>query len=236
MIGRYDLHIHSCLSPCGEEEMTPNNIVGMAQVLELSILAVSDHNTALQLPAIEKLAREAGILFVPGIEISTAEEAHILSLFPDVPSALAMGEEVYAALPPVKNRPEIFGNQFILDENDEKIGELDKLLINATTLSIGEVFQRVRAHGGVPVPAHIDKNAYSVIASLGMIPPELGVRAVEISDSGRKKGYRPPEEGVFVLNDSDAHCLDVMCGHEAGEIELDRWSVRALLELLRGEG
>lgn len=236
MIGRYDLHIHSCLSPCGEEEMTPNNIVGMAQVLELSILAVSDHNTALQLPAIEKLAREAGILFVPGIEISTAEEAHILSLFPDVPSALAMGEEVYAALPPVKNRPEIFGNQFILDENDEKIGELDKLLINATTLSIGEVFQRVRAHGGVPVPAHIDKNAYSVIASLGMIPPELGVKAVEISDSGRKKGYRPPEEGVFVLNDSDAHCLDVMCGHEAGEIELDRWSVRALLELLRGEG
>ncbi len=236
MIGRYDLHIHSCLSPCGEEEMTPNNIVGMAQVLELSILAVSDHNTALQLPAIEKLAREAGILFVPGIEISTAEEAHILSLFPDVPSALAMGEEVYAALPPVKNRPEIFGNQFILDENDEKVGELDKLLINATTLSIGEVFQRVRAHGGVPVPAHIDKNAYSVIASLGMIPPELGVRAVEISDSGRKKGYRPPEEGVFVLNDSDAHCLDVMCGHEAGEIELDRWSVRALLELLRGEG
>ena len=215
--------------------MTPNNIVGMAQVLELSILAVSDHNTALQLPAIEKLAREAGILFVPGIEISTAEEAHILSLFPDVPSALAMGEEVYAALPPVKNRPEIFGNQFILDENDEKVGELDKLLINATTLSISEVFQRVRAHGGVPVPAHIDKNAYSVIASLGMIPPELGVKAVEISDSGRQKGYRPPK-GVFVLNDSDAHCLDTMCDHEAGEIELERWSVRALLELLRGEG
>ena len=234
MTGRYDLHIHSCLSPCGDEEMTPNNIVGMAQVLELQILAVSDHNTARQLPAVEKLCREAGILFVPAIEISTAEEAHILSLFPDVQSALAMGEEVYDALPPVKNKPEIFGNQFILNENDEKVGELDKLLINATTLPIGEVFKRVRAHGGVPVPAHIDKNAYSVISSLGMIPPELGGRAVEVSDSGVKKGYRPPEEGYFVLNDSDAHCLDVMCGHEAGEIELERWSVRALLELLRG--
>ena len=234
MTGRYDLHIHSCLSPCGDEEMTPNNIVGMAQVLELQILAVSDHNTARQLPAVEKLCKEAGILFVPAIEISTAEEAHILSLFPDVQSALAMGEEVYEALPPVKNKPEIFGNQFILDENDEKVGELEKLLINATTLPIGEVFKRVRAHGGVPVPAHIDKNSYSVISSLGMIPPELGVRAVEVSDSGVKKGYCPPEEGYFVLNDSDAHCLDVMCGHEAEEIELERWSVRALLELLRG--
>ena len=153
MTGRYDLHIHSCLSPCGDEEMTPNNIVGMAQVLELQILAVSDHNTARQLPAVEKLCREAGILFVPAIEISTAEEAHILSLFPDVQSALAMGEEVYDALPPVKNKPEIFGNQFILDENDEKVGSWKSSSINATTLPIGEVFKRVRAHGGVPVPA-----------------------------------------------------------------------------------
>ena len=105
----YDLHIHSCLSPCGEEEMTPNNIVGMAQILELQLLAVADHNTARQLPAIAELAEQAGILLVPAIEITTAEEAHILSLFPDLPSALAVSDILYDALPPVKNRPDIFG-------------------------------------------------------------------------------------------------------------------------------
>ncbi len=233
MKGYYDLHVHSCLSPCGDEEMTPGNIVGMAQILGLSILAVSDHNTARQLPAVDALCKEAGILFVPGIEISAAEEAHILCLFPDLPSALAMGEEAYAALLPVKNRPDIFGNQFILDENDRPVGELSKLLINATALSIGEVFRRVRAHGGVPIPAHIDKSSYSVIASLGVIPPELGAKTVEVSDAGRQKGYRPPEDGYRVIHDSDAHCLDVFCAHEPGELELDRWSARAVVELLQ---
>ena len=82
MLIPYDLHIHSCLSPCGEEEMTPNNIVGMAQLLELGMIAVADHNTARQLPAIEQLAREAGVLLVPAIEVTTAEEAHVLSFFP----------------------------------------------------------------------------------------------------------------------------------------------------------
>ena len=87
MLAPYDLHIHSCLSPCGEEEMTPNNIVGMAQILGLSVFAVADHNTARNLPAVRKLAEEAGLLFIPAMEITTAEEAHILSLFPSVEAA-----------------------------------------------------------------------------------------------------------------------------------------------------
>ena len=132
MKGYYDLHVHSCLSPCGDEEMTPGNIVGMAQILGLSILAVADHNTARQLPAVDALCREAGILFVPGIEISAAEEAHILCLFPDLPSALAMGEEAYAALPPVKNRPDI----------QELSGEITRGMEIVFVSSMEEVLER----------------------------------------------------------------------------------------------
>lgn len=234
MLISYDLHIHSCLSPCGEEEMTPNNIVGMAQLLELGMIAVADHNTARQLPAIQKLAEEAGILLVPAIEITTAEEAHVLSLFPDVPAALEVGELVYDALPPVRNRPDIFGTQVIMDEQDNPCGELDKLLINATRLSIGEVFRVVRSVGGVPVPAHVDKSAYSVISSLGMIPPELEAKSVEISPQGLKRGFVLPEREKYrVITDSDAHALETMSMHTACTMELTECSVKAVLDDLR---
>lgn len=234
MLIPYDLHIHSCLSPCGEEEMTPNNIVGMAQLLELGMIAVADHNTARQLPAIEQLAGEAGILLVPAIEVTTAEEAHVLSLFPDVPSALEMGELLYEALPPVKNRPDIFGTQVIMDAEDTPVGELDKLLINATRLSIGEVFREVRALGGVPVPAHVDKSAYSVISSLGMIPPELEAKTVEISPQGIQRGFVLPEREKYrVISDSDAHALEIMSMHSPCTMELAECSVEAVLDYLR---
>lgn len=234
MLVPYDLHIHSCLSPCGDEEMTPNNIVGMAQLLELPVIAVADHNTARQLPAVQKLAEEAGILLVPAIEITTAEEAHILSLFPDLESALAMSDELYEALPPVRNKPDIFGAQIIMDEEDNPTGELTKLLINATRFTIGEVFKRVRGHGGVPVPAHIDKSSYSVLSSLGMIPPELEVKTVEVSPNGIKKGFVPPgDEKYRVITDSDAHALEVLSGHEASAMELEELSIEAILRKFR---
>ena len=234
MLVPYDLHIHSCLSPCGDEEMTPNNIVGMAQLLELPVIAVADHNTARQLPAVQKLAEEAGILLVPAIEITTAEEAHVLSLFPDLESALAMSDELYEALPPVRNKTDIFGAQIIMDEDDNLTGELTKLLINATRFPIGEVFKRVRGHGGVPVPAHIDKSSYSVLSSLGMIPPELEVKTVEVSPNGIKKGFVPPgDEKYRVITDSDAHALEVLSGHEASAMELEELSIEAILRKFR---
>lgn len=235
MLAPYDLHIHSCLSPCGEEEMTPNNIVGMAQILGLSVFAVADHNTARNLPALRKLAEEAGLLFIPAMEITTAEEAHILSLFPSVEAALEMGEELYAALPPVRNKPEVFGFQRILDENDRETGELEKLLINAAMFPIDTVFEKVRGYGGVPIPAHIDKSAYSVISSLGVIPPELDVKTVEVSPGGVDRGFAPPDgEEYFVITDSDAHDLETMSGHEARSLELAELSVEEILKRFGG--
>ena len=225
---RYDLHIHSCLSPCGEEEMTPNNIIGMAQILELDAIAVADHNTAKNLPAVMALGQASGVLVIPAIEVTTAEEVHVLSLFPDLPSALEMDRILYEALPPVMNRPDIFGRQLWMDEEDTVLGETDKLLINATSLSIEKVFQQVRALGGVPIPAHIDKNAYSVLSNLGFIPPELEAVTVEVK--------RPPfagADGYRVITDSDAHSLETLAEHDAGVLEVAEATVAAVLDALR---
>lgn len=225
---RYDFHIHSCLSPCGEEEMTPNNIIGMAQILELDAIAVADHNTAKNLPAVMALGAEAGVLVVPAIEISTAEEVHVLSLFPSLEAALEMDELLYDVLPPVKNRPDIFGRQLWMDKDDGLLGETDKLLINATSLSIEQVFKEVRARGGLPIPAHIDKNAYSVLSNLGFIPPELAAKTVEVA--------HPPfagAAGLKVISDSDAHALEVLAQHEAHTLEVADAAVSGVLDALR---
>ena len=120
-----DLHIHSCLSPCGDNDMTPGNILGMAVVKGLEIVAISDHNTARNLPAAEKIAEAYGLLLVPAIEITTSEEVHMLGYFPDVPTAVAFGEMLKAHLPPKKNKPAFFGEQLVMNEDDEVIDHED---------------------------------------------------------------------------------------------------------------
>ena len=127
----YDLHIHSCLSPCGSEDMTPNNIVNMACLLGLDVIAVSDHNSCKNLPAVCKLAQMRGLTVVPAMEACTAEEVHVLCLFETLSGAMAFGERIYESLPPILNQPEIYGEQLILDEKDNIVGKEPKLLINA---------------------------------------------------------------------------------------------------------
>ena len=112
----YDLHLHSCLSPCGDNDMTPNNIVHLASMIGLDVIAVSDHNAAKNLPAVCKVAQETDLLVIPAMELCSAEEIHLLCLFPTLEQALACSEAVYPYLPRVKNRPDIFGEQLILDE------------------------------------------------------------------------------------------------------------------------
>lgn len=223
----YDFHIHSCLSPCGDNDMTPNNIVGMAGILGLDAIAVSDHNSALNLPAVCKLGQEQGLLVVPAIEITTAEEVHVLSLFPSLDAALSMGEELYSLLPNIPNAPEIFGDQLILDEHDQVTGTVEKLLINATSLSLEKVFDKVRTWGGVPIPAHIDKTAYSVISNLGFIPPELGVTTVEV----KNPPYRAAQP-YRIITDSDAHALEIMSVHEGRKVKADGKTIADVLALL----
>ena len=142
---RYDLHLHSCLSPCGDTDMTPNNLVNMAALLGCDIIALTDHNTCRNTPAAVKVGQATDVLVIPGMELCTAEEAHVVCLFETVEDALAFDKYVCAHIPKVPNRPEIFGEQWILNEDDEKIGEISELLITATDISINDVQALVKS-------------------------------------------------------------------------------------------
>lgn len=145
-----DLHIHSCLSPCADMTMTPNNLVNMAYLKGLDMIAVADHNSAKNLPACKAAADERNMLLLPAIEAESREEVHVLCYFPTVESALAMGDYLYQHLPDIKNSPELFGEQIAMNSEDVPIYREEKLLIQSTTLSIDSIADRCRAFGGVP--------------------------------------------------------------------------------------
>lgn len=201
-----DLHIHSCLSPCADDDMTPWNLVGMARVKGLDVIALTDHNTALNTPEATAAGEAYGVQVIPGMEVTSREEVHMLGYFPSVREALAAGEEVYAHLPQVQNQPALFGNQIIMGAEDTPSGTLEKLLINATDLNVEEVCALIRAHGGVPVPAHINRGSNGMIGALGLMPflPEYPV--VEVYPCVACPAYAV--KGRFVLHSSDAHRLE----------------------------
>ncbi len=201
----YDLHMHSCLSPCGDEDMTPHSIAAMAMLNGLDIIALSDHNTARNVPAVIEAAKEWNLTVVPGVEAESAEEVHLLCLFPDAEAALSMGEILEAHLPPINNRPEIFGEQIIMDSRDNRIGSIEKLLINATDLPIEKIKELTLERGGVCIPAHIDRASNSILSNLGFIPKELNFSAVELSK--RAPVEMKEAEGYKVIHNSDAHYL-----------------------------
>ena len=201
-----DLHIHSCLSPCGDMLMTPNNIVGMAFIKQLDAIAVCDHNTAENLPAVKEVADMMGVTLLPGMELTTREEAHMLAYFPDVDSAVAFGRLVHEHLPPIRNRPEFFGRQVIMNAQDEEAGEEDRLLISALDWSFEECEKQIHLHGGLCVPAHINRGSNGVLNALGFLPGGAKYDALEVSDAVAM----PPVDitGYRTLRSSDAHYLE----------------------------
>ena len=201
----YDLHIHSCLSPCGDGDMTPNNIVNMALIKGLDIISLTDHNSWGNLESVIKAAGDK-ILVIPGMEVESSEEVHICCYFPTLEACKEMWEIVKKNMQGIKNKPEIFGNQQYMDEEDNIIGEEDELLVAATKLSIDEVFSYTKSLGGVAIPAHIDRTSYSVISNLGFIPDNLDIKTVEITPKNRDKLQNEYKKYNIVSN-SDAHYL-----------------------------
>lgn len=163
--------------------MTPNNLVNMAYLKGLEVIAVCDHNSARNLPACKAVADARGLIFLPGMEVETREEVHVLTLFASLDAALEFSHWVYDNLPDIPNTPLLFGEQTAMDEDDEPIYSEQKLLIQSTTLSIDEVTARCRAEGGVPIPAHINRPSNSLISSLGFVPPELNLTALELYEN-----------------------------------------------------
>lgn len=231
----YDFHLHSCLSPCGDEEMTPFNLVNLAKLQGFDIIALTDHNTCLNCPAAIKAGAEAGIAVIPGMELCTAEEIHAVCLFPDLDSALSFSDEIHKHIPNIKNRPEIFGEQQIRDKNDNIIGYEPLLLTTATDISIDEVDKTVNDFGGAWFPAHLDRASYSVISSLGAVPDNLKLHAAEFTEKADINEYLksyPGLKDIPIFIDSDAHYLEDI-PQAKREIELEECTARCLVEQIK---
>ena len=195
--------------------MTPANLCGMAAIKGLQMIALTDHNTARNLPAAQKCCDAYGLLLIPGMEITTREEVHLLSYLPDVGTALELS---------------LFGNQLVMNDDDEVTDEEDALLIGATDLSLNELVGMIRERGGVPVPAHINRGSNGLLVNLGFVPPELHFTAVEVWRA--LPCAHTPQQGRLVLHSSDAHYLgDILEAEES--LELPERSVAGFLNVLR---
>ena len=231
----YDFHTHSCLSPCGDNDMTPYNLVNMAKLLGLDIIALTDHNTCENCASAVKAGEAIGLTVIPGMELCTSEEVHVVCLFPDVESAMKFSDYVISSMPPVKNRPDIFGEQLIMDETDNVIGNQEKLLTIASAISISDVCRTVEDYGGVCYPAHIDRSSYSVLSNLGMITEDMGFNAVEMTaeaDRNALISMHPILEGATIFVDSDAHYLENMKDAE-NIIDIPENTAKAVIDFIK---
>ena len=201
----YDLHIHSDLSPCSSSDMTPNNIINMSLIKGLNIISITDHNSAANLPAAMELSREAGIKVIPGLEVTSKEEVHILCYFKELNNATEFGSIIYDSLPLIKNNIEIFGEQNIYNSKDEITGTLEKLLINASKYTIEDIYSIVKEYKGVMIPAHINKMTNGILGVLGFMPFNLKVEHVEVYSKVPISGKTI--EKYKVLYNSDSHRL-----------------------------
>lgn len=232
----YDLHLHSCLSPCGDNDMTPYNLVNMAALQGMQIIALTDHNSCLNCPAAIEAGARAGVLVIPGMELCTAEEAHIICLFPKLEQALSFSEYIKKHVPPVKNRPDIFGEQRVMDAEDGILGLEETLLTTASEIRVDRVAALVRSYGGVCFPAHLDRPSYSVISSLGAFEAEWGFHAAELTRAADVADYiarYPALKGLPLLCDSDAHDLENI-PEAAAWLELEECTIPALFAALDG--
>ncbi len=206
-----DLHVHTCLSPCADLLLSPRAVVQAAVRVGIGLVAVCDHNSAENTAAAVRAARGTGVTIVPGLEITTAEEVHILTLFADGGGAGRMQNLVYRHLQPGKNDERLFGQQIVVNEHDEVEGFNDRLLIGATSLPIQDVVRAVHDLGGLAIASHVDRETFGLIGHLGMIPEGLDLDAVEISrqmDPPTARAAFPGIERFPIVRSSDAHQPD----------------------------
>ncbi|MDR0986541.1 MAG: phosphoesterase [Ruminococcus sp.] len=230
----YDLHIHSCLSPCGSDESLPSNIVGMAALKGLDIIAVCDHNSCGNSETVRRLGEAYGVLTIPGMELTTAEEVHVLCLFPDIIHAEEFSAFVHTKLLPIENNEAAFGKQQFADENDNIVKTEPLLLINATDIAFDSVYDLVKDYHGIMIPAHIDKSSTSILSNMGFIPPDSRFNCAEIRHTGfidklkRENSYL---EKCNLITDSDAHYLEDI-SEPINFLELSEKSVECVLETI----
>lgn len=232
----YDLHLHSCLSPCGDSDMTPANMIAMAALKNLDVVALTDHNSSKNCPAFLSMANKYDIIAIPGMELCTQEEVHVLCLFPRLEDAMNFDSYVYKHLIPIPNNQSIFGKQQIYNEVDKVIGEEPYLLINATDISFEEVYDLVKSYNGILIPAHIDRMANSLLYNLGFIPPESKFTCVELYDRDKMEFLEkenPYLNNCKMITNSDAHYLEHI-NEPVNYIQSESRDIKDILRALEG--
>ncbi len=207
---RADLHLHTCLSPCGEKEMSPLAIVRQAKKKGLNVIGICDHNSTKNVAAVRQAGRREGLAVIGGIEVCSQEEVHILGLFDEEKSLREMQRLVDQNLHG-ENNPELFGDQYLCNEHDEFVGSETKLLIGATGLSVKEVVENIDRFGGLAVASHVDRESFSLFSQLGFVPEGLQIDALEVSphhSASEARDSFPQVKGYPLVCFSDAHRLD----------------------------
>lgn len=229
-----DLHIHTCLSPCTELDMSPQAIARQAKAREIDILGICDHNSAENVPALIQAAEPYAIRVLPGLEVTSQEEVHVLALFDSLESAFALQEIVYTHLPG-ENDEDAFGMQVVVNADGEVLGFNSKLLIGASTLSIEEVTAHIKELDGLAIAAHIDREGFSLLGQLGFIPPHLPLDALEVSPRtsiAEAKARFQPE--LPLTCSSDAHTVEDI-GKGSTNFYIEEGTTRELKKAFRGE-
>lgn len=203
-----DLHVHTCLSPCTELDMSPQGILSAAKKKGIDIIGICDHNSSENSLAVMRAAGTTNIRVIPGLEVSSQEEVHVLALFDTVETALKLQAHVYENLPG-ENDEEAFGRQVVVNEKEEVEGFNNKLLIGATTIPLEEVIRLIHSFGGISIASHIDREAFSIIGQLGFIPKSLALDALEISPRMTfEKAIKIYTYDYPITRSSDAHYPD----------------------------
>lgn len=206
----YDLHIHSCLSPCADDDMTPNNVINMAKLKGLDLISITDHNCTLNLKEFVKVAKKLDMILIPGVEVETNEEIHILLYFKDYSIVDEFQKILDKELPYLRLNQDIYGRQLLADENDNIINDYDKLLLQPLNLNLIEVYEISKFYDMVFIPAHINRQSYGILGRLGSLPEELSeINIFEISKYSEIEYLNiiKDKSNYIFLHSSDAHHL-----------------------------
>ena len=212
---RADLHVHTVLSPCAEVEMIPPLIVQAALELHIDIIAITDHNASANVSAVQKAAQGTTLKVLPGMEIQTHEDVHLLCLFENLTELESWQAQVNESLPDTLNRAEFFGEQFVVDEQGEYIRTEPRMLLTSTRFSIDEVFERVNALGGLVIPAHVERTTYGLFPTLGLLSDQWPILGFEISRHTTPEQARKsfPSLGSYpLIQNGDVHRLNEFIG------------------------
>lgn len=235
-----DLHIHTCLSPCADEEMYPQNIIRQAKMNDLDIVGICDHNSAENVDAAKKSGQKEDVTVIGGIEATSQEEVHILALFENNKELFEFQKIIYDNLPGLNDK-KVFGRQLIINENNEIVSSSNRLLIGATSLSLQDIVQAINSLGGLTIASHIDRESYSIIGQLGFIPEELLLDALELSpnyiwkmDCKEEGKVNPELYGFTLVTSSDAHFLSDI-GKNFTIFIMEKASIEEIKKALSGE-